>query len=124
MSYSIASALVDSFHEGGWPMFPILVIGALLVISAGRYVLNPEPRYLPVVKTLSGATLVLGVLGTVLGVIHSLSGIHEVPPDMAVKLSLMGSGESLNNLALSLFMVFFASVLTAVGVLRASDRAA
>lgn len=105
-------------------MFPILVIGALLVISAGRYVLNPEPRYLPVVKTLSGATLVLGVLGTVLGVIHSLSGIHEVPPDMAVKLSLMGSGESLNNLALSLFMVFFASVLTAVGVLRASDRAA
>lgn len=124
MSYSITSALADAFHEGGWPMFPILVVGALLVVAAGRYVSQSEPRHLPVVKTLGGATLVLGVLGTVLGVIHSLSGIHEVPPDMAVKFFLLGSGESLNNLALSLFLVFFASVLTAVGALRASDRAA
>jgi biopolymer transport protein ExbB/TolQ len=118
----ITPAIVEAFHEGGWPMFPILALGILLLVAASRYAVHAEARLLPLVRNLMGLTFVFGVLGTTLGMIHCLSAMSEVPQDLVVKISMLGLGESLNNLALALFLIVFASMLTAVGALRAAQR--
>jgi hypothetical protein len=118
----ISHALSDAFHEGGWPMYPILVLGLLLIVAAARYAAQPQTRFVPVLRSLGIVTGVFGVLGTTLGMIHCLSAMHEVPNDLVIKITLLGLGESLNNLALSLFLILFASILTAVGALRAADQ--
>lgn len=116
------TAMIEAFHEGGWPMFPILILGLLLVIAAVRYTLAPEARHLQVVRSMASVTFLFGCLGTLLGVIHTLSAIHQLPHEMVIKISLLGFGESINNLALALLLMVFAGLFTAVGALRASDR--
>lgn len=119
---NITTALSDSFHEGGWPMYPVLILGILLVIAAGRYATTAERRHLPVVRNLNFVTFSFGFLGTVLGMIHCLSAMSQVPNELVVKISMLGLGESINNLALALLMMVLAGLFTTVGALRASDR--
>lgn len=119
---SITTALSDSFHEGGWPMYPVLILGTLLVIAAVRYATTAERRHLPVLRNLNFVTLTFGVLGSVLGMIHCLNAMSQVPNELVVKISLLGLGESINNLALALLMMVLAGLFTTVGALRASDR--
>ena len=38
------TAMIEAFHEGGWPMFPILILGVLLVIAAVRYMEGAPKR--------------------------------------------------------------------------------
>lgn len=116
------TAMIEAFHEGGWPMFPILILGVLLVIAAVRYCMTPEARNLQVVRSMASVTLLFGLLGTLLGMIHCLGAIHQLPHEMVVKITLLGLGESVNNLALALLLMVFAGLFTAVGALRASDR--
>lgn len=120
--FNLTTALSDSFHEGGWPMYPVLILGLLLVVAAARYAMTAEARHLPVVRNLSSVTLTFGVLGSVLGMIHCLSSMHSVPNELVVKISLLGLGESVNNLGLALLMMVFGGLFTTVGALRASDR--
>lgn len=118
----VTSAMIESFHEGGWPMFPILVLGILLVIAAGRYALTADARHLPVLRSLNGVTLAFGILGSVLGMIHCLSAMSQVPNELVVKISLLGLGESINNVAMALVFMVLAGLIKTVGALRASDR--
>lgn len=117
----VFAMLQESFHEGGWPMYPILVFGLLLLVAAGRYALRPEQRQLPLLRSLGYVNLVGGLLGTTLGVIHTLSWMSVVPLEKVVQTALLGLGESLNNIALSLWMLFLAGILATIGALRAGD---
>ena len=36
-------AMLEFFHEGGWGMYPVLVLGLMLMVSAARYALDGEP---------------------------------------------------------------------------------
>ena len=117
-------SLTEAFHEGGWPMFPILIVGILLIIAAGRYAVQPEARQLLVVRSLGKVTLGLGVLGSVLRMIHCLGAIGQLPSDMVTKITLLGLGESINNLALALILGILAGLVTTVGALRALDAPA
>ena len=119
---STMSMLANSFHEGGWPMFPILILGILQVIAAGRYAAQPDARQLLLVRSLGLVTLSAGCLGTLLGMIHCLGSMDQVPVDLVVKITLLGLGESINNVALALLLVIAAGLLTAVGALRAADQ--
>jgi len=117
-------SLIDAFHEGGWPMFPILILGILLIIAAGRYAMQPEARQLLVVQSLGKVTLGFGVLGSLLGMIHCMGAISQVPTDKVVTIALLGLGESINNLALALVLGVIAGLVTTVGALRAVDEPA
>ena len=113
--------LAEAFHEGGWPMFPILILGILLIIAAARYAMQPEARQLLVVRSLGKVTLGFGVLGSVLGMIHCLGAMGQVPTDKVLMFALLGLGESINNLALALVLGVLAGLFTTVGALRAVD---
>lgn len=115
-------SLSEAFHEGGWPMFPILILGILLIIAAGRYAAEPDARQLLVVRSLGKVTLGFGVLGSVLGMIHCLGALGQLPSDMVTKITLLGLGESINNLALALIFGILAGLVTTVGALRAVDQ--
>ena len=43
----------DFFMEGGWGMYPVLVLGAILVVSAARYAIDGESARLRFVVALS-----------------------------------------------------------------------
>jgi biopolymer transport protein ExbB/TolQ len=162
---SILKAIADAFHEGGWPMWPILVLGIIstaIIIERIIYLRkagidkekllallksqimagniqgaikvcsgNPTPltrivqagltkfnrpdaevqaamdeaalRELPKIETRTGylamfanvATLV-GLLGTILGLIHSFAGVAGVDPSMKATLLAKGISEAMN----------------------------
>ena len=73
--------LLEAFHAGGWPMYPILLFGLLLMAASVRYARTPEDRHMKLVRELRLLTLGTGILGSILGVIHSLSGLHLVQPE-------------------------------------------
>jgi hypothetical protein len=50
--------MVRFFIEGGWGMYPVLVLGLILVWSSGRYALDLEPARLRFIVAMSVALLV------------------------------------------------------------------
>jgi biopolymer transport protein ExbB len=180
---SALKAIADAFHEGGWPMWPILVIlmiswgisieriiylkkagidkekllallksqimagnvqGAIKVCSG-----NPTPmtriiqagltkfnrsdaevqaamdeaalRELPRIEKRTGylamlgnvATLV-GLLGTILGLIHSFAGVAGVDPSMKATLLAKGISEAMNCTAFGLICAVPALLMFAI----------
>lgn len=118
----LITSIAEKFHEGGWPMFPVLVLGLLMIVAAGRYAVRPDARNLLIARLMGQVTLVFGFLGSVLGMIHCLGAMSEVPNELVVKITLLGLGESINNIALALLLTVVAGLVTAAGALRAADR--
>ena len=116
--------MYEAFRNGGWPMFPILVLGILQIIAAGRYAVQPDARQLTVVRSLSQVTFTFGVLGTVLGMIHCLGSMDQVPVELIGKITLLGLGESLSNIALALVLCVFSGLVTTIGGLRVAGSPA
>jgi hypothetical protein len=112
--------LVDSMHQGGPGMIPTLLFGVLLVAAAAKYALRPEKRFVPLMISLGLMTLFAGSLGFVSGMIKSCSAIGTAPPDERY-VTVIGLGESLNNIALALALCLLAAMATAVGALRAKN---
>lgn len=111
--------LIEAFHAGGWPMYPILLSGVLLIAAAARYARSPEARHLQLVRELRLVTLGCGVLGSILGVIHSLSGLNMVPGEARSMVFAMGVSESINDVSSAILWTLLAGILTAIGALRA-----
>lgn len=111
--------LIDAFHAGGWPMFPILLFGALLIAASARYGRSPEARHLQLVRELRLVTLGSGVLGSILGVVHSLASLHMVPGEARSTVFAKGVSESINDVSSAILWVILAGIVTAVGAFRA-----
>jgi len=114
--------LLESFQMGGPGMIPTAVAGLILILVSGLYAIRPERRYVPLLVSLSALTLVAGGLGFVTGVIKSISAMGRFDAD--IKLSVLGTGESLNNVALALGFVLLAMIATSLGALRLARRPA
>jgi hypothetical protein len=100
-------------------MYPILVLGVALLVASGRYAKQPGPGRLRLTIDLRYATLIIGLLGTTLGLIYSLMGLRSLPPEAPyVNYALLGTGESLNCIAFALCMVGWSALITLVGGVR------
>jgi hypothetical protein len=107
----------QAFHNGGWGMYPTLVLGTLMIAASIAYALRPERQLVPLQISLGIMTLVVGSLGFVTGVIKSLTAIHQVPAEQRF-IWLIGLGESLNNVALALTLVALGALAISVGAFR------
>jgi hypothetical protein len=87
-------------HEAGWPIYPILAFGFASLVAGWRYARAGQRDHLPLVLGLGAATLLLGILGTCLGVQTSAAHIGEVPPENRW-FFLIGLKESLHNLTVA-----------------------
>jgi hypothetical protein len=107
--------MIESFHEGGWGMFPTLFFGAVALAAAAVYAIRPERRFVPLVVSTSLLTMVSGLLGFVRGVSASFQHVTDAT-DRAV--AMIGVGESAQNVTLALIFIGLVLVAITVGALR------
>ena len=110
--------MFDSFRLGGFPMFPTLLFGALLVVAAARYAMKPEARFVPLQIALGVLTLSSGALGFVSGLIKTTINVGGLEPSRAMHLTTIGFGESLCNVGLALGLVTLAALAACIGAAR------
>ena len=114
--------MIDALHEAGWPVYPILFFGFTSLLFAWRYARKPRREVLGIVIALGVACLIMGCLGTVAGVMLSISGVEKVPPQDRW-IFLIGLRESLNCVGFALFLALADAVLICAGLLRRGREA-
>jgi hypothetical protein len=116
------SFIYVAFRRGGFGMFPTAFFGVLLIAAAVLYALRPEKRFVPLQISLGILTMTAGALGFVTGLIKSCEAISQVPAKDHF-ITIIGLGESLNNIGLALACVVFAALAACVGTIRIARRA-
>jgi hypothetical protein len=111
----------DAIHEAGWPAYPILLLGVIALGLAAWHAYAPRRSLGKLASGLTAATVLMGILGTTLGVIHSGSGLREVPPDQKW-IFFLGIKEALNCVAMALVLAVPAVLALAVGNWKRAKR--
>jgi hypothetical protein len=113
----------ERFIEGGWGMWPILVLGIVALGLGLRYALTGDGRLRGSLESLARCVLFMALAGFATGLIAtcSFAGSHtELPPATTL---IEGIKESMNNLALGFLEVALVHLQLAVGRRREDDRA-
>jgi hypothetical protein len=116
--------MTDAFHLGGWGMYPTTLFGIVLVISAARFAIGPEARRLATVRGLAFLTFLSGCLGFIAGTIKTFTSLGGLDTKDAPTVALIGVGESLNNVGLSLAMLGIVWIAVTIGSARGRGTAA
>jgi hypothetical protein len=114
-------ALTDYIREAGWPVYPILVLGFAALAVSVRHAVVPQRSLQPLAVWLSAATVLMGFLGTALGMQHSIEGVRGLPPEQRY-VFLIGLKESLCCLVDALTLVIPAALAAAWGSFRMARR--
>ncbi len=106
----------EIFHEGGWPMYPIVVLGFASLWLAIRHAAGQRGLGGAVIG-LGVATLAMGVLGTTLGLQHSCQFLEQLPAEQKW-IVWQGLRESLHCVGLALVFVIVDAMVMAAGSVR------
>jgi hypothetical protein len=109
--------MLEFIKEGGFPIFPVLFFGLLSLVTAVRYAATPRRDLLALVIGLGVTTVILGALGTALGVQKSAEYIGAVE-DSKRWIFLLGLKESLCNMVLALAIAALDSLVATAGAWR------
>src|SRR5262245_16379929 len=107
-----------AFLEGGWGMYPTLLLGTLALALAVRHAVQPKPELLPLIIGVGTSTLFAGFLGLVVGVMTSIRYVQNVPQSDRIDLVMQGVRESMQNIALALMLAMLIALSTGVGSWR------
>ena len=113
------------FMEGGWSMYPILVLGLILVWSAARFAIDREPVRRSFIGVTSLALLVSLVQGSLSGfgvLMWALSDVKRVPPEMRLPILFAGLKEVTRPGIFGLGFLGVGLILLAIGVYRTGLR--
>jgi len=113
--------MVRFFIEGGWGMYPVLVMGLIAVWASARYAIDTEPVRLRFIAAISLALVVTMAHATwtcFAAVFHYLQQSHE-PLARTLMTGLM---ESTRPATLGGALLVIALVLVAVGAYRSTQR--
>jgi hypothetical protein len=110
------------FIEGGFVMWPLLVLGLLMVGSASRYLIDGEPIRLRFLVFLGLALLATTALATVMDISMVLTHIADVPPEDKFTLLAIGLKESSRPAILAFGLLGLALDLVAIGAYRVGRR--
>jgi hypothetical protein len=108
--------IFDSFHNGGWGMWPTLVVGLMMIGVSARYAVSPERRFVPLIVASSVLTFLTGALGFVTGLIATSQYFDANAAPAAVV--VVGFGESLNDVGLALVLLAVGMIAVTVGAAR------
>ena len=113
------------FVEGGWGMYPVLVLSVILIVSAGRYAVDGEPVRLRFVTALS-LTLLAFIAASVTGgaakVFWYLESPERVSDAMLPRIFAEGMKECSRTAVLGLPLLGVALILVSIGVYRVGHR--
>jgi hypothetical protein len=110
------------FVEGGILMWPILVLGLLMVGSAARYLVDGEPVRLRFLLFVGLALLATTVLAVALDVSLVLTYLLKAPREELTLLLVAGLKESSRPAILAFGLLGLALDLIVLGVYRVSRR--
>ncbi|MBN2572956.1 MAG: hypothetical protein JXP73_00185 [Deltaproteobacteria bacterium] len=114
--------MVRFFIEGGWGMYPVLVMGLMLVWAAARYAIDTEPLRLRFITAIALALVVTMVHATwtcIAAVFHYLQQTPQVPFAQTLMTGLM---ESTRPATLGGALLVIALVLVSIGAYRSAQR--
>lgn len=106
------------FEQGGWGMYPTLLLGTLTASIAFKYAARPDQPRSRALWPSATATLLSGLLGFLTGMIRTFQVAYHTPPDERFGITLSGLSESLWNVVLAFVLGVVVSVLLTVGELR------
>ncbi|HEY5925739.1 MAG TPA: hypothetical protein VIV11_28830 [Kofleriaceae bacterium] len=108
----------NAYHLGGWGMYPTTIFGFVLLAFAVQYARNPERRRLLVLRHLNVLVAMSGLLGFTAGCINTFTHVEGDKTFVAI----IGVGESLVNVGLSLCMLILARMIMAFGTTFGAAR--
>ena len=111
--------MIEFIREAGFPIYFVGAFGAASLAAALRYQQTLRRELFSVVVGLAVATILVGVLGTVLGVQTSARAIGQVDHEMKW-IFLIGLKESLNNLVAALGIAVIDVLIATRGAFRAA----
>jgi hypothetical protein len=117
--------IIESFKEGGWGMWPILILCLVTVGAAVRFAYKPERRHLGFLGAIGFASVIciLHATWTCFGsVFHTISDEARVPDAQMTRTLYVGLMESTRPGSLGGALLTLAAILFSVGMLR-MDRA-
>ena len=116
--------MMTLFREGGFPMWFLLVFGALSLISGARFALRPEPSRLRLAIALSLATLftiVTAICADLATVGHQVPAyLANHPGESLASVLLQGFAESMSPAILGFTMLTLVALFVALGCYRES----
>ena len=114
--------MANFFIEGGWGMFPVLIIGLVILFASTRYLVDGEPvrlRFIGALMLVQLAMLAQSSIANVAAVLHATT---RSKPDVRGVLLLQGLYESTRPALLGFGLLCLALILVAIGVYRVSQR--
>ena len=101
--------MIDFIHEAGYGIFPVIFFGIFGLVVSVRHASAPTRDRVPLVVGLALATVLMGILGAVVGVQTSARAMMG---DTPIRIFLFGLRESLNNMVAAFL---FATIHTLIG---------
>jgi hypothetical protein len=115
----------DFFMEGGWAMYPVLILGLVLLGSTARYAFDLETVRLRFIAALSLALVAFIASGLVINtamVFWYLQSPERVPDAQYLRILAEGLKEASRPANLGLPMLGLALILVSVGFYRSGRR--
>lgn len=112
--------MLEAFRLGGWGMYPTLLFGLVCIATSVRYAVKPERRLVPLLITTNVMAFIAGNLGFVTGLINTAKYMEKVETSQVPLITVLGTGESLHNVALALILMILAAVASTIGAFRIS----
>ena len=113
--------MFDFMRLGGFNMWILMVLGAVMVWTAIQFARAADPQRLSILRALTFAIITASITGFAAGLIASCTHVGHGDPDKLVErlpLVVIGLGESAENLVLGGAFVVITWILIAVGVRR------
>jgi hypothetical protein len=116
--------MLEFFTDGGFVMYPILIVGSILLVSGVLYAIDCEPVRLRLITALSLVLFGFSLQGIFIdaSVVFNAVATHKFPNDDRITVLLMGMKESTRPLIFGLALWSLALVCVAIGVYRSSQR--
>jgi hypothetical protein len=114
--------MVSFFVEGGWGMYPVLVMGLVLIWAAARYALDTEPVRLRFISALALALVVTMTHATWTCMAAVFRYLEQSRDEHLVRSLMTGLMESARPATLGGALLTIGLILVALGAYRSSRR--